>query len=247
MTVAKRAGRCLLAAPIIATSFETLRDPAARVKLFEPAAEVVLQRVPDSARRVLGFRDATEIARTSALAEAGAAMLVSSRRWRRLGAMALLGTLGPRTFLFHPFWKEQDPDQRTSQQASLLADLGILGGLLLVAFDREVPRIRVRSCRRARRSSRRAAVTVGAQRGLRRARAHSREAGSSARDVGSRVGGLATRAVDAADGGGVVALELGRRTASKGAHVAREAQELGSHALGDAVARAARTVTNARP
>jgi putative oxidoreductase len=244
MTLTKRVGRCLVAAPVVVTSIETLRDPAARVKLSEPAAELVLQRLPDAVRGVPGFRDATEIVKTAAIAEAGAGLLLSTRRWRRLGALGLLGTLGPRAFFFYPFWKEQDPDRRAGQQANFLADLGLLGGLLLVAFDHEHERpvARARARRRARRSVRRAALTVGAQQGIHRARAHPRAVSHRARGVGNKVG---DRAVDVAHGGSA-AIELGSRAASKGAHAAREAQELGSHALGEAVARAQETVTRAR-
>ena len=237
-----------MAAPVVVTSVETLRDPAARVKRSEPAVGTVMQCLPDSVRGVPGFRDATEIVRTSAIVEAGAALLLGSRRFRRLGAIALAGTLGPRTLVLNSFWSEQDLEERTRQRTSLLADLGLIGGALLVASDRvhEASSSRVRSRRRARRTARRAAVTVGVRHGVRRARAHSRELGSKARDAGSKVGELGGRAVDATEGGGAAMLVHGTRAANKGARMAREAQERGTQAIGETMTRAQGAVTKAR-
>lgn len=41
----------------------------------------------------------------------------------------------PTTVAGHPFWEIDDPAKRSQQRVQFLKNLGILGGLLVVAFD----------------------------------------------------------------------------------------------------------------
>lgn len=52
----------------------------------------------------------------------------------RLAAAALAATLIPVTYVGHPFWTSEDPQQRNQQITQFLKNLGLFGGLLLVAL-----------------------------------------------------------------------------------------------------------------
>jgi putative oxidoreductase len=67
---------------------------------------------------------------------AGALLLVRSR-FRRPAALALAASLVPTTAAGHPFWHQQDPEQRRNDQVHFLKNLGLFGGLLLAALDSE--------------------------------------------------------------------------------------------------------------
>jgi putative oxidoreductase len=53
----------------------------------------------------------------------------------RLAAGALAATLIPVTYVGHPFWKVEDPQQQRNQRIHFLKNLGLFGGLLFVALD----------------------------------------------------------------------------------------------------------------
>ncbi len=55
----------------------------------------------------------------------------------KLAALALLASLIPTTFVGHAFWKETDPNARKNQRTQFLKNLGLLGGLLLVLFEKK--------------------------------------------------------------------------------------------------------------
>jgi uncharacterized membrane protein YphA (DoxX/SURF4 family) len=49
--------------------------------------------------------------------------------------MALAVSMVPTTVAGHPFWEIDEPVKRSQQRVQFLKNLGILGGLLVVAFD----------------------------------------------------------------------------------------------------------------
>jgi uncharacterized membrane protein YphA (DoxX/SURF4 family) len=68
----------------------------------------------------------------------GAAMVVGGvalalGRWPRLAALLLAGLLAPTTLVGHAFWQETTPVGRAGQRTQFLKNLGLFGGLLLVA------------------------------------------------------------------------------------------------------------------
>jgi uncharacterized membrane protein YphA (DoxX/SURF4 family) len=54
----------------------------------------------------------------------------------RLAAAGLIGSLLPTTLVGHAFWKVEDKAARKAQQTQFLKNLGLLGGLLLVLFQK---------------------------------------------------------------------------------------------------------------
>ena len=58
-------------------------------------------------------------------------------RFRRLAALALIGSIVPTTLGGHRFWEETDQAARAQQRMHFLKNLGLLGGLILAALDTE--------------------------------------------------------------------------------------------------------------
>jgi hypothetical protein len=86
--------------------------------------------------------------------------LLAIGKFRRLAALALIGSLIPTTLAGHRFWEEADEAKRAQQQIHFLKNLGLLGGLILAAVDTEgAPSLGWKARRRARRMA--TALTVG--------------------------------------------------------------------------------------
>lgn len=76
--------------------------------------------------------DANVVRATSAtMAVAGTTMALGIRP--RASALALAGCLAGLTYVVHGYWREDDPKARMEHQNAFSANVGILGGLLLVA------------------------------------------------------------------------------------------------------------------
>jgi putative oxidoreductase len=57
-------------------------------------------------------------------------------KFRRLAALALIGSIIPTTYAGHRFWEERRRD-RAEQRVHFLKSLALLRGLILEAFDTE--------------------------------------------------------------------------------------------------------------
>jgi putative oxidoreductase len=55
----------------------------------------------------------------------------------RLASLLLLGTMIPTTFVGHPFWQEEDKQRYLMHRTQFLKNLGLMGGLLLVLFEKD--------------------------------------------------------------------------------------------------------------
>ena len=54
----------------------------------------------------------------------------------KMSARILALTLIPNTFVGHPFWKSESPEDRRSQLVHFLKNAGLFGGLLYVSADK---------------------------------------------------------------------------------------------------------------
>lgn len=71
----------------------------------------------------------------------GAAMLGAGATFAlgilpKTSARILALTLIPNTFIGHPFWKSEKPEERRPQLVHFLKNVGLLGGLLYVSSDK---------------------------------------------------------------------------------------------------------------
>jgi uncharacterized membrane protein YphA (DoxX/SURF4 family) len=227
MALTRRIARPLLASVFIVEGVDALRHPEAKAKAAQAVTVPLTRRVP-------ALPDDPELlVRVNGAVQVGAGLLLAVGRFRRLAALALIGSIVPTTYAGHRFWEEDDETIRAQQQAHFAKNLGLLGGLILAAADTEgAPSLGWRARRRAARLG--AAVAVG------------RAAGSSsARTTGSSVAHdahlLAQRAQQ-------VVTEVGRQADVAGRQVASAlpgaGKRLADH-LTEAGERSAETLSHA--
>jgi uncharacterized membrane protein YphA (DoxX/SURF4 family) len=127
-----------VASPLIASIFiraglDAAMDPEGKVKKAEKVTQPIAQRVnvlPDDPETLVRLNGVTQVV-------AGA--MLSLGIWRRVAAAVLIGSLIPTTLAGHRFWEELDEDARNQQMIQLLKNLGLLGGLVLVATSGGIP------------------------------------------------------------------------------------------------------------
>lgn len=140
MAVVRMIARPLLSVAFITSGAKALRNPEPLVPGAQPVADRLVplirkvapsqlgDRVPDSTKGLVRLNGALNILGGLALA---------SGTGRRLGAGLLAATLVPTTLAEHRFWEVKDKAERVDQQTQFIKNLGLLGGLLLVAVDTE--------------------------------------------------------------------------------------------------------------
>lgn len=121
-----------VASPLIASIFirgglDAAMDPEGKVKKAEKVTGPLAQRVsavPDDTELLVRVNGVTQVV---------AGTMLSLGIFRRTAAAVLAGTLIPTTLAGHRFWEELDEDARNMQMTHFAKNLGLLGGLLLVA------------------------------------------------------------------------------------------------------------------
>ncbi|MCW2612613.1 MAG: hypothetical protein JWM15_3859 [Cryptosporangiaceae bacterium] len=130
MALARRLARPMLGAVFIASGIDALRNPGPRAEL---SAEVGARIA-----RPLGLTEDPEtLVRINAGVQVGAGLLLVTGRFRRLAAVALLGSLVPTTVAGHAFWDAKTAEERARQRTQFLRNVGLGGGLILAAVDTE--------------------------------------------------------------------------------------------------------------
>lgn len=123
-----------LASPLIASIFiraglDAALNPEGKVKKAEAVTLPLAQRVS------ILPEDTETLVRLNGVTQVVAGSMLSLGLWRRLAATVLIGSLIPTTLAGHRFWEELDEDTRNAQMLQLLKNLGLLGGLVLVATN----------------------------------------------------------------------------------------------------------------
>jgi putative oxidoreductase len=93
-----------------------------------PVLEKTSPSLPTDPRTLIRINGAVQLA---------GGLLLARSRSRRPAALALAASLVPTTLADHPFWSQQEPDQRRANQTNFLKNVGLFGGLLLAALDTE--------------------------------------------------------------------------------------------------------------
>jgi len=96
-------------------------------------AERSLHDVADSSS--LGLENTTYI-KINAAVQVGAGLLLATGRMPRLASTALAASLVPTTLAGHRFWEAEGQDRQV-QQVQFAKNVGLLGGLILAAVDKE--------------------------------------------------------------------------------------------------------------
>ena len=129
MKVVRELARPMLASLFIVSGLEVLANPEPRAKVAKPVVDMVASVVP------FAPTDPVDAVRLNAAVHLGAGVLLAAGVMSRLAATALAVSMLPTTVAGHPFWEIDDPAKRSQQRVQFLKNLGILGGLLMVAFD----------------------------------------------------------------------------------------------------------------
>jgi uncharacterized membrane protein YphA (DoxX/SURF4 family) len=131
MALSSRVARPLLASIFVVGGWDAFWNPASKAK----KAEVVTEPLAETAG-VQGL-DTETLVRVNGAIQVGAGVLLAVGKFRRLAALALIGSIVPTTYAGHRFWEESDPTTRAQQRTHFLKNIGLLGGLILAAFDTE--------------------------------------------------------------------------------------------------------------
>jgi uncharacterized membrane protein YphA (DoxX/SURF4 family) len=145
MALSRRFARPLLASIFVVGGWDAFWNPAGKAK----KAKAVTEPLVESAG-VEGV-DTETLVRINGAVQVGAGALLALGKFRRLAALALIGSIVPTTYAGHRFWEETDPATRSQQKMHFLKNIGLLGGLILAAFDTEgEPSLAWRAKRQAR-------------------------------------------------------------------------------------------------
>ncbi len=133
MSVTRLIARPMLAASFIADGLDAVRAPASHAEKFTKV-QPFLERagVPP----VLSS-DAILLTRVSGAITAVAGLCLATGRRPRTAALVLAVLNIPVTLVNYPVWQSSDKTERTEQFRGLLRGLGLGGGLLLAAVDRD--------------------------------------------------------------------------------------------------------------
>jgi putative oxidoreductase len=127
--VVRTVARPMLASVFIVSGLDVLANPEPRAKAAKPIVDMVASVVP------FAPTDPVDAVKLNAAVHLGAGALLAAGVMSRLAAAALAVSMVPTTVAGHPFWEIDDPVKRSQQRVQFLKNIGILGGLLVVAFD----------------------------------------------------------------------------------------------------------------
>jgi putative oxidoreductase len=128
MALLRRVARPLMAAMFVADGVQTLRNPGARVADAEPVARQITKSTGLS-------YDTEQLVKANAAAKVAGGLLLATGRLPRVASAVLAASLVPTTLSRNRFWETGDPARAAEQRNHLLADLAVLGGLLISAAD----------------------------------------------------------------------------------------------------------------
>jgi uncharacterized membrane protein YphA (DoxX/SURF4 family) len=122
----------MLATLFVTSGVQSVSNPDRLVPKAKPLTDRVVPLlarsglpVPAETRTLVQLNGAVQLA--------GGLMLMTPLR--RVGALALAGSLVPTTLAGHPFWQMDDPAERAMHRAQFLKNVGLMGGALLAAVD----------------------------------------------------------------------------------------------------------------
>ena len=128
-SIAGLVARPMLASIFISSGLDAVQHPDGKVKAAEKVTGPLSEHVPALST------DTATLVRVNGAVQVAGGVLLSLSVFRRLAAAALIGSLVPTTLAGHRFWEELDDTARQQQLTQFFKNLGLLGGLVLVAHD----------------------------------------------------------------------------------------------------------------
>ncbi|MER7165621.1 DoxX family membrane protein [Micromonospora sp. NPDC000207] len=127
--------RVMLSGIFVVSGARGLQNPGQLASTAKPVTDRIAPLIENTVPGVP--TDTESLVRINSAVQLGAGLMLATGRFSRPAALLLAGTLLPTTAAGHPFWSNDDPATRTSNQVHFLKNLGLLGGLLLAAADTE--------------------------------------------------------------------------------------------------------------
>jgi putative oxidoreductase len=131
MALSRRLARPLLASIFVVGGWDAFWNPEGKVK------KAVAVTDPLGEKAGVEDLDAAMLVRVNGAVQVVGGVLLATGKFRRPAALALIGSIVPTTYAGHRFWEESDPATRAQQKMHFLKNIGLLGGLILAAFDTE--------------------------------------------------------------------------------------------------------------
>jgi len=129
----RRIARPLLSVVFIGQGVDSLRNPKAAAEAAAPAVDG-LQALPDPVGSSIPS-DPRTFAQLTAAVQIGGGLLLATGRMPRVASAALAFTVLPANLGAHMFWNETDPQRKVEKRQAFLADLSLLGGLMIASAD----------------------------------------------------------------------------------------------------------------
>ena len=131
----RRIARPMLAATFVGRGAEALRSPKPAVDAARPTLEV-LAKLPDPVGPNVPT-NAETVARVNGIVQIGAGLLLATGKLPRFASAALALSVVPGSLGGNTFWAEADPARKADQRRAFVADISLIGGLIIAAVDTE--------------------------------------------------------------------------------------------------------------
>jgi putative oxidoreductase len=131
MPLVQTVARPLLSSLFITAGVNHFRHPEHVAPTAEPVTTKLAELIPGLPK------DPATLVRVNAAVQVTGGLALATGRFRRIAALALIGSLIPTTLAGHAFWKEEDPGKKMMQRINFQKNLAMIGGLLLAAVDLE--------------------------------------------------------------------------------------------------------------
>lgn len=131
----RRVARPMLATTFIARGVEALSSPKPAADAARPTLEA-LSKLPDPVGSKVPA-DAETVARVTAGVQVGAGLLLAAGKLPRFASAALAISVVPGSLGAHAFWNQPDPSRKASERRAFLADISLIGGLIIASVDTE--------------------------------------------------------------------------------------------------------------
>jgi uncharacterized membrane protein YphA (DoxX/SURF4 family) len=131
----RRIARPMLAATFVGRGVEALRSPKPAADAARPTLEG-LAKLPDPVGPNVPT-NAETVARVNGAVQIGAGLLLATGRLPRFASAALALSVVPGSLGGNRFWAQGDPARKAEQRRAFVADISLIGGLIIASVDTE--------------------------------------------------------------------------------------------------------------
>lgn len=129
----RRIARPMLSAVFIGRGVDALRSPKPAADAARPTLEG-LSKLPEPVGTSVPA-DAETVARINGMVQIAGGLLLATGKLPRVASAALAVTVIPGSLGGHMFWNETDPQRKAEERRAFLADVSLIGGLIIAAVD----------------------------------------------------------------------------------------------------------------